>query len=249
MSMSENGENADCQEEPGGRQDQNPEQLASEKRAQPTETLHRWHFPRRGATVVLPESAFARMCRLAVRAAPNETGGTLVGHYHTNTATAWVERALGVRRGAQTGRTHFYRPPDEIDKQLADIYRTSDGHTHYLGEWHTHPGATPTPSQLDLRTLLELARSTAVATDTPLLFVLGGTFTSPYDIACIVVDPEGAADRGVYGGTGGRAIVSGAGVRRHEPDEAIVCDAKSNSGRGRGLHGDTPTKYVTRLSD
>jgi integrative and conjugative element protein (TIGR02256 family) len=144
------------------------------------EVMHRWHFRQLEAELWLPSGVLAEVQRLAGEALPSETGGTLAGQYVQDGRVAQVERGLGVRRGGRHSRTSFYRPPDALDGQLAEIYRASAGSTYYLGEWHSHPGGTPGPSPTDLRTMEELARSPLVATDTPILLILEGAVgTSP----------------------------------------------------------------------
>lgn len=161
------------------------------------ETLHRWSLRQLGAEVRLPESVLTRMCQLAEAAWPKETGGTLVGHYGAGGRVACIERAIGVREGARQGRSHFYRPPDTVDGQLAEIYRSSGGTCYYLGEWHSHPGSAPGPSATDLRTMRELAQSPHVATDTPILVIVEGSLQSP-TVSCLVVDETGCVIDGIY---------------------------------------------------
>jgi integrative and conjugative element protein (TIGR02256 family) len=162
--------------------------------------LYRWRFRRRSGDVLIPSPVLRAMMDLAGAALPNETGGTLIGHYAAGDSVAVVERALGVRQGERRGVTHFFRPPDDVDGQLTEIFHASAGHTHYLGEWHTHPYASSSPSRLDRRTLRELARSPAVATDTPLLLILGGQVAEAPTVRCLIMDATGGHEQGIYRG-------------------------------------------------
>lgn len=165
---------------------------------QVTKVMHRWHLCRSGGDVLISNVVLLAMMQMASAALLNETGGTLVGHYEEADSMAVVEKALGVRRGAEQGATHFFRPSDEVDGQLAEIYRATGGHMHYLGEWHTHPFSSPSPSRIDLRTLRELAQSPAVAIDTPLLLILGGRITEAPVIRCLVMDANGRHEDAIY---------------------------------------------------
>lgn len=166
--------------------------------------VHIWGFPERQCFLAVPASAMRDLRRRARQALPNETGGTLVGRYSKNLRVACVERVIGVRAGGRQGRSWFYRPPDSIDGQLAEIFAKSGGRTYYLGEWHSHPGARPQPSPTDLNTLIGLARSRSVATDTPILIVAGGNLARSGSIACFIGLPSGDTREAHYLGTNAR---------------------------------------------
>ena len=162
------------------------------------QVFHRWHFAERECTVYLPDAALQTMADIAQRARPNETGGTLIGYYSEDRALAHVVKALGVRRGARSSRTRFYRPPDDVDGKLAEIYRNSGGQLYYLGEWHSHPSGNLLPSATDLRTLQDLARSPDVATDTPILILLAGDSSQAVKTACFLIEGSGSWFEGVH---------------------------------------------------
>jgi integrative and conjugative element protein (TIGR02256 family) len=138
------------------------------------------------------------MRKMAANSKPRETGGTLVGHYSEDQRVAFVTGALEAKTGARKERARFYRPPDDVDGQLARIYEESGGLTHYLGEWHTHPDAAPTPSPTDVSTLRGLARSRSVATDTPFMIVIGGDFETTATASCTLAEETGRTSVGVY---------------------------------------------------
>ncbi len=138
------------------------------------------------------------MRKMAASAKPRETGGTLVGHYSEDHRVAHVTGALEAKTGARRERARFFRPPDDVDGQLARTYEESGGRTHYLGEWHTHPGAAPIPSPTDLATLRGLARSRSVATDTPFLLILGGDFEAASPSSCTLAEDGGRTLDGFY---------------------------------------------------
>lgn len=135
---------------------------------------------------------------LAIAALPNETGGTLVGHYSDDLREAHIEQVLGASCNSKSGFSWFYDPPDKVDGQLATIYSESNGATYYLGEWHTHPGNSPTPSSIDLVVLRRLARSEEVATNTPILIILGNDFVSTLPIVCLITAQSSKPFYGKY---------------------------------------------------
>ncbi len=162
------------------------------------EAVHVWRFPERGCAVRIPGEVLAAMRKIAASSKPRETGGTLVGYYSRDRRVAFVTRALEANIGARKQRARFYRPPDDVDGQLARIYEESGGLTHYLGEWHTHPEAAPTPSPTDLSTLRGLARSRSVATDTPFMVILGGSFRTTDTASCTLAEKSGRTLIGLY---------------------------------------------------
>ncbi len=162
------------------------------------EAEHLWHFPERDCAVRVPREVLAAMRKMAASAKPRETGGTLVGHYSDDHRVAFVTGALEANTGARKERARFYRPPDDLDGQLARTYEGSGGLTHYLGEWHTHPEATPNPSPTDLSTLRGLARSRSVATDTPFMIILGGDFEATTTTSCTLAESSGRTLDGLY---------------------------------------------------
>ena len=164
----------------------------------PGDATHLWRFAERDCEVRVPGEILAAMRRMAARAKPRETGGTLVGHYSEDYRVAHVTGALESKTGARKERARFYRPPDDVDGQLARTYEESGGLTHYLGEWHTHPRAAPIPSPTDLSTLRGLAKSRSVATDTPFLLILGGNFDATSPISCTLAEGGGRTLDGSY---------------------------------------------------
>lgn len=77
-----------------------------------------------------------------------EAGGILLGfrrgpHLHIVEAT---EPTHHDRRW----RTGFERSAEPHQQIALRYWRDSGGRTDYLGEWHTHPQATPSPSGIDV---------------------------------------------------------------------------------------------------
>lgn len=107
---------------------------------------------------------------LSLRAAPWEVGGWLLG-YWTGDATALVVThamppgargtPFGVRIG---GRGHSGR--------FDAAWDASGGHVTFVGDWHTHPGGPPLPSERDRAALAQLAAGEQFGTPRPLAVIL-----------------------------------------------------------------------------
>ena len=77
-----------------------------------------------------------------------EAGGVLLGYVrgeHLDIVFATPPQARDVRR--RTG----YERNDSAHQAIADrMWQESSGEIRYLGEWHTHPEDSPSPSSVDI---------------------------------------------------------------------------------------------------
>lgn len=102
------------------------------------------------------------------RGAP-ESGGILLGyrrgsHLHVTEATVPLA-------SDQASRTRFSRSAAPHQEAALARWRQSDGTIDYLGEWHTHPEHSPSPSTIDT----DGWRRICSKRNTPMLFVIAGT--------------------------------------------------------------------------
>jgi integrative and conjugative element protein (TIGR02256 family) len=149
---------------------------------------HTWEFSERSCYVNIPGVLLHKLISFARNSYPQETGGTLVGHYSDDHTKAHVTEVLEAKKGARRSLRSFFRPSDKEDNQLKQIYKKTRGKIHYLGEWHSHPKASPLPSYRDETTMKQLVRDLKVAADTPLLLIVGGVQLE--DICCILFGPD-----------------------------------------------------------
>lgn len=119
----------------------------------------------------VPASVVERMLGYCTRALPNETGGILIGRYNESLDTALVSEATPAPPDSRAGRTWFYRGTQGLLTLLDEAWQ--DG-LYYLGEWHFHPLAGPTPSETDRRQLRDIARDERYYCAEPLLLIVGG---------------------------------------------------------------------------
>lgn len=140
-----------------------------------------WSFPGTECSAALDEEAWDDIREEADRCSPDEAGGTLAGRHNEGMNTADVEIAL-VARKARRWRWGFWRPSDQEDGQLDQLFERSGGKTYYLGEWHSHPGGEASPSGTDTSSMERVAASQSVTTETPILLILGGDLSGPPDV-------------------------------------------------------------------
>lgn len=119
----------------------------------------------------VPGPVVEKILGYCARALPNETGGILIGSYSESFDTALVSEATPAPPDSRAGRNWFYRGTLGLLSLLDDAWK--DGR-YYLGEWHFHPLAGPTPSETDRRQLRDIAQDGRYHCAEPLLLIIGG---------------------------------------------------------------------------
>ena len=109
--------------------------------------------------------------QLAAAGAPEETGGMLLG-YTSPDGTRVVRDIIGP--GPRASHAHATFEPDHTwqIKELERQYLQSDGVLSYLGDWHSHPGSTGTPSWRDLGTMRLIASTEEARAPQPLMGIV-----------------------------------------------------------------------------
>ena len=72
---------------------------------------------------------------------PLETGGTFMGWW-SNETEAVITAIIGPGPNAIHERHHFQPDQEWQLEQIANHYRTSGKVESYIGDWHSHPGAS-----------------------------------------------------------------------------------------------------------
>jgi integrative and conjugative element protein (TIGR02256 family) len=107
--------------------------------------------------------------------APLETGGVLLGWAAEDGPDLVVSRMLGPGPRAVNKRTRFSPDSRWQRKGIARVYRESARVLAYLGDWHSHPGGSSSPSGRDLRTARRIARHRSARVRAPLMLILAGS--------------------------------------------------------------------------
>ena len=115
------------------------------------------------------------LLRHCEKAGVRETGGTLIGHYTDGLDCAVVTRVCGPEEDSRAGATWFERGTKTLRALLDEYWRRGRG--YYLGEWHFHPGAAPTPSGPDRRAMRRIALDPGSQCRQPVLLIVGGDST------------------------------------------------------------------------
>ena len=121
-------------------------------------------------SVILPSYLIKNMYEVAKPHLPFEFGGILTG---VKGKDQDLIIDFEVPTKYQQTNTGFTRHPDNLNEYLKDIYIQSNARIEYIGEWHTHPNATPDFSFKDFKSIDEIAKDRNSKTFSPLLIILG----------------------------------------------------------------------------
>ncbi len=100
-----------------------------------------------------------------------ESFGVIIGSCKTAGACKFERATVPGKRDIQS-RTHFVLHDPCHQKAVNQAFRQSNGYLGYLGTWHTHPVAVPTPSSVDIKDWLACSKRNP---DRQLYFVIVGT--------------------------------------------------------------------------
>ena len=105
---------------------------------------------------------------------PFETGGALIGYWVKQYDEVVVTNATGPGPGAVHLPDSFLPDDEYQESEIARFYNMSGRLHTYLGDWHTHPGASSYLSRRDKCTLRKVAKSRDARAPIPIMAVLGG---------------------------------------------------------------------------
>lgn len=134
-------------------------------------------------TVWLAQTAVDAMLDEAAAAAPDETGGMLLGYEGLDAPEPVVTGIVGPGPDAQHSPSGFEPDADWQQGELERVYADSGRITTYLGDWHTHPRGPARPSRKDRRTARRIARSKEARAPAPLMLI-AGRYDKDWTIVC-----------------------------------------------------------------
>jgi integrative and conjugative element protein (TIGR02256 family) len=102
---------------------------------------------------------------------PKETGGILIGHYSADLRVAHVTSLSSAPSDSVAKRFSFARGVRGLQELLQRVWRQKN---YYLGEWHFHPDAEPSPSGIDSDQMQSIASAISYQCPEPVLLIVGG---------------------------------------------------------------------------
>jgi integrative and conjugative element protein (TIGR02256 family) len=107
----------------------------------PVKQVHRYQVD--SMRVSVTEDVVSTMRELRRKAGRNETGGVLVGTFDLVRNVVHVVAALPAPPDSKQAPTYFIRGKHDLKPRIEALAAGSAGRLHYIGEWHSHPGAVP----------------------------------------------------------------------------------------------------------
>jgi integrative and conjugative element protein (TIGR02256 family) len=120
--------------------------------------------------VRLTEVALLSIEKEALASTNKETGGILIGRYMNDGNVAIVTAGTERPRDSTSGKTWFKRGASGLADKLRARWA---GGEYYLGEWHSHPGGLPDPSNDDIREMRSIAIDVSYRCPKPIMVIAG----------------------------------------------------------------------------
>jgi integrative and conjugative element protein (TIGR02256 family) len=106
----------------------------------------------------------------------HESGGILLGKVYNDLII--IDKISEPSIEDKSGRYYFVRNVKRAQNIVERAWKESNGERIYLGEWHTHPEDTPTPSKDDKILLKNMLKHSRMEIDFLFMVIIGRT--SPY---------------------------------------------------------------------
>lgn len=101
---------------------------------------------------------------------PNEFGGFLIGYYSNDNKHLHITNTI-FPQSFKSSKYSFERNTRGIDKELKNYYNETPKKI-YVGEWHTHPDNSSTPSTTDILAMKTISNIPNCPVN-PVLLILG----------------------------------------------------------------------------
>lgn len=109
-----------------------------------------------------------------------ETGGILFGQIDSFLKVIWIDEVSGPPPDSHASPEAFICGTDGVAEMHLEKLTRSSGSITFLGMWHTHPKAAPTPSQTDLGAMRQLLGDKDTFQGRSfLMLIVGGTAKRP----------------------------------------------------------------------
>ena len=88
----------------------------------------------------------------------NESGGVLFCKKKVGLDEYYIIDMTLPNKHDKSSRFSFVRNAKEAQKIIEKKWKDSDGYINYIGEWHTHPETSPSPSFVDIKTYKQISK-------------------------------------------------------------------------------------------
>lgn len=117
----------------------------------------------------------------------SETGGIFLGYRNISEAIEhWViTDVVGPGLSAKHGKFTFTPDYQYHNEESKRHFKNTKGKEYYIGDWHTHPNASPRMSWLDKITILRNAKRANHTDNRSLMMIIGGQLVSHNTVSYI----------------------------------------------------------------
>ncbi|MGR6778346.1 Mov34/MPN/PAD-1 family protein [Moritella viscosa] len=99
--------------------------------------------------ICMPQSIYEQLLTYRqLESESPESAGLIIGYYRNN-GDVWIDRLTLPKETDKRSRFSFKLDAQAHQSEVDEVYRSSDQILGYIGTWHTHPQAKPTPSGVD----------------------------------------------------------------------------------------------------
>ena len=102
-----------------------------------------------------------------------EAGGILLGRLIIDSHDIVIDDVTVPSEHDRASRFWFFRSKRTANTIIRKAWSSSNATRIYLGEWHTHPEDTPSPSCIDLRNWRRILRKSCIEQDFLLFAIVG----------------------------------------------------------------------------
>lgn len=102
-----------------------------------------------------------------------EAGGILLGRLIVDSHDIVIDDVAVPSEHDRASRFRFFRSKRNANTVIRKTWSSSNATCIYLGEWHTHPEDTPSPSWTDLRNWRRVLRKSCIEQDFLLFAIVG----------------------------------------------------------------------------
>lgn len=126
-------------------------------------------------TLVIEQSAIDELNKYQQGQQDSENGGILLGKVKKDDSEIIITNISHPSSQDQKGRFFFIRSKTAAQKTINKYWKTTNGVITYLGEWHSHPEKSPTPSLDDKNVLTESLKENFIHIDILFMIIVGNT--------------------------------------------------------------------------
>jgi len=137
-------------------------------------------------TVTLSYRCFKKMLDITQDNYPNEVGTSLIGYYSEDGFDAYIEDTTPLSSDSVGSAFSFIRGIKGLKSFYKQLIKKYKGRMYYIGDWHTHPNSSSTPSKTDDINQSAIASDKKVNCSENILVIIGGNLSKSPEIGIYV---------------------------------------------------------------